>query len=268
MRTIADAHAFAGAIAETFGRKRSQEVPGANHPYSYTDFSSPRACSGARAATAWCETGDRVGTLCWNSFRHLDLFRGTCYGAVLHTLNLRLPSDQIAFIIIAEDQVIFVDASLFDFGIAFRSVPTVKQFCDSARREVGPTILNRSDMSNISSSMVRHIMAEWTRQRLHHVYTPDDRHPKGVLYTHRAIFMHSFAPCDGGRVRHCESDTICRSCRCFSPMLGIRRRIVTGSKIVLTGRQLQPVDIAADSKRTRDVYRRSSTIWIGCRFLR
>src|ERR671936_10345 len=46
------------------------------------------------------QQGDRVGTLCWNSHRHLELYFGiTCFGAVLHTLNLRLAADQLAFII-------------------------------------------------------------------------------------------------------------------------------------------------------------------------
>jgi len=60
------------------------------------------------------QPGDRVGTLCWNSYRHLELYFGiTCYGAVLHTLNLRLAHDQLAYIINhAGDSVIFVDASL------------------------------------------------------------------------------------------------------------------------------------------------------------
>jgi fatty-acyl-CoA synthase len=58
--------------------------------------------------------GDRVGSLCWNTHQHLELyFAVTCYGAVLHTLNLRLSPDDLAFIINhAEDRVIFVDQSL------------------------------------------------------------------------------------------------------------------------------------------------------------
>src|SRR5215469_9007057 len=44
--------------------------------------------------------GDRVGTLCWNTHQHLELyFAITCYGAVIHTLNLRLSCDDLAYII-------------------------------------------------------------------------------------------------------------------------------------------------------------------------
>src|SRR5579871_2675368 len=62
------------------------------HSYTYADFHH-RVHSLAHALTALgVKAGDRVGTLCWNSYRHLELyFAVPCYGAVLHTLNLRLP---------------------------------------------------------------------------------------------------------------------------------------------------------------------------------
>ena len=58
--------------------------------------------------------GDRVGTLCWNHQEHIEAyFAIPCMGAVLHTLNLRLPPPQLAQIINhAEDRVIIVDDSL------------------------------------------------------------------------------------------------------------------------------------------------------------
>ncbi|HEY2536528.1 MAG TPA: AMP-binding protein, partial [Solirubrobacteraceae bacterium] len=58
--------------------------------------------------------GDRVGTFAWNNQRHFELyFAIPCVGAVLHTLNIRLFAEQLTYIANhAEDQVIFVDASL------------------------------------------------------------------------------------------------------------------------------------------------------------
>ena len=60
------------------------------------------------------EQGDRVGTFAWNNQRHLELyFAVPCFGAVLHTLNIRLFDDQLSYIVShAEDRVIFVDDSL------------------------------------------------------------------------------------------------------------------------------------------------------------
>src|SRR5579864_3899303 len=84
------------------------------HRHSYADFHGRVHAVARGLERLGVQPGDRVGTLCWNSFRHLELyFAIPCYGAVLHTLNLRLPSDQLAYIINhAEDKVIFVDASL------------------------------------------------------------------------------------------------------------------------------------------------------------
>src|SRR5690606_7168689 len=60
------------------------------------------------------------GTLAWNTYRHLELyFALPCMGAVLHTLNLRLPVEQLVYIIQhAEDTVLFVDDSLLKLAEA------------------------------------------------------------------------------------------------------------------------------------------------------
>ena len=57
------------------------------------------------------EQGDRVGTFAWNNQRHFELYMAIpCTGAVLHTLNVRLFSEQLVYIINhAEDRVIFLD---------------------------------------------------------------------------------------------------------------------------------------------------------------
>ena len=62
------------------------------------------------------ERGDRVATFAWNSQRHFELYLAVpCFGAVLHTLNIRLFPEQISYIVgHADDQVIFVDGSLVE----------------------------------------------------------------------------------------------------------------------------------------------------------
>ncbi len=60
------------------------------------------------------QQGDRVGTFMWNNQTHLEAYLAVpCMGAVLHTLNIRLFPEQLAYVINhAEDQVIIVDASI------------------------------------------------------------------------------------------------------------------------------------------------------------
>src|SRR5580704_5134247 len=84
------------------------------HRYTYADFHKRVHRLAWTLERMGVKPGDRVGTLCWNSYRHLELYFGvTCFGAVLHTLNLRLAADQLAYIINhADNRVIFVDASL------------------------------------------------------------------------------------------------------------------------------------------------------------
>src|SRR5262245_44988855 len=66
--------------------------------------------------------GDRVATLCWNHDRHLEAyFAVPLLGAVLHTLNLRLHADELAYIARhAEDRVVLVDESLLPLLDRFR----------------------------------------------------------------------------------------------------------------------------------------------------
>src|SRR5947207_15773804 len=73
--------------------------------------------------------GDSVGTLAWNSYRNLELYYAVpCMGAVLHTANLRLPRDQIAYIINdAEDKILFLDEDLLPL-VERLSLDSVRNF--------------------------------------------------------------------------------------------------------------------------------------------
>ena len=87
--------------AKLFSRKEiASKSPDGMHRYTYADFHRRAHRVAHTLEKLGIQPGERVGTLCWNSYRHLELYFGvTCYGAVLHTLNLRLPSDQLEFII-------------------------------------------------------------------------------------------------------------------------------------------------------------------------
>src|SRR5499427_7122207 len=83
------------------------------------DAKSSRAARARRLASALrglgIRAGDRVATLAWNHHQHLEAYFGVSMsGAVLHTLNLRLHPDELAFIINdADDRAILVDETLF-----------------------------------------------------------------------------------------------------------------------------------------------------------
>ena len=104
--------------------RRMRSFPDAGEILTLTDDGVTRASHGAIVAridrlarvlaTLGVTRGDRVGTFAWNSQRHFECYLAIpCAGAVLHTINLRLPAEQIAYVINhAEDRIVFVDDSL------------------------------------------------------------------------------------------------------------------------------------------------------------
>ena len=87
---------------------------GSLHRYTYADFGARTRCLAGALQRLGVRPGDRVATLGWNHYQHLEAYFGIpMTGAVLHTLNLRLHSDELAFIVNdADDRVLFVDESL------------------------------------------------------------------------------------------------------------------------------------------------------------
>ena len=80
------------------------------------------------------EPGDRVGTFAWNNQSHFELYMAIpCVGAVLHTRNIRLFAEQLAYFIQhAEDQVIIVDATLVPLLAKVRDqMPSVKHITEN-----------------------------------------------------------------------------------------------------------------------------------------
>src|SRR5713101_6106749 len=115
--------------------------------YTYADFCERTARLAAALARLGVLKGDRVGTLAWNSHRHLEVyFAAPLMGAVLHTVNLRLSAQDITYIVNhAEDQVLIADASLWSIlepiRKELRSVKHVILMKDTPAAEIPPGTL-------------------------------------------------------------------------------------------------------------------------------
>src|SRR6476469_7826129 len=117
----------------------SRRVEGDLHRYTYRDCRQRARRVAHALAGLGVQMGDRVATLAWNGYRHMELYYGVSgSGAVLHTINPRLHPEQIAYIAKhAEDQYLVFDMTFLPLVEAFAAhCKTVKGFvmmCDRDR---------------------------------------------------------------------------------------------------------------------------------------
>jgi fatty-acyl-CoA synthase len=149
--------------------------------------------------------GDRVGTLCWNTQEHLEAYYAiSSMGAVVHTLNVRLFPDQLAYIINhGADRIILVDAPLVPLLLRIaKDLRTVERYIvigDAASlasaAELPGEILHYEDL--LAAELPEY---EWPaideRSAAVMCYTTGTTgDPKGVVYSHRSIYLHSLSIC-------------------------------------------------------------------------
>jgi fatty-acyl-CoA synthase len=145
------------------------------------------------------EPGDRVGTFAWNNQRHFELYMAIpCVGAVLHTLNVRLFAEQLTYIVNhAEDQLIFVDDSLVPLLEKLApQLPGVRHYVVMGDGEAGslPGALRYEELLYEAGAGAFDYPELDERQAAALCYTSGTTgNPKGVLYSHRSICLHSTA---------------------------------------------------------------------------
>ena len=250
-------------------REIASKFPDSIHRYTYTDFYARTHRLGHVLKQLGINPGDRVASLCWNSYRHLELyFAVPAIGGVLHALNLRLADDQLAYIINhAGDKVLFVDASMLPIFERLRGqIPCVEQIVaipDAPHHEPldYETLLAAAPPAayqwpNLDESDACAIC-----------YTSGTTgNPKGVLYSHRAMYLHSLSLAMVDNFGICERDVILQMVPMFHangwglPYAGV----MNGSKLVFSGRQLQPADIAFLIESEKVTFTSGvPTLWMG-----
>lgn len=177
----------------------SRAEEGHIHRYTYADMAHrSRKLANALKALG-VQPGERIGTLAWNGYRHLELyFAVPGSGLVCHTINPRLFPDQIRFIIDnAKDSYVFVDLSFVALieGVAAQ-LPKVKGFVIMTDRAhmpetTLPRVLCYEDLIDGQSDAF-----DWPRLDENAAsgmcYTSGTTgDPKGVLYSHRSTLLHA-----------------------------------------------------------------------------
>jgi fatty-acyl-CoA synthase len=242
------------------------------HRYTYADFSA-RVKRLAEAMTRLgIRRGDRVATLAWNSYRHLELyFAVPCMGAVLHTLNLRLPPDQLTYIANhAEDRALFADASLAP--LVERIAPdlkSVRHFVFMGEGSPPAQLAAAQDYEDLLAAGAGEF--DWPRLEENWAagmcYTSGTTgHPKGVVYSHRSMYLHSLALALSDSCGLSERDAAMPVVPMFHAMAWGFPYTATlvGAKQVFPGPHLQPRDLAELIQTEKiTVTAGVPTLWIG-----
>ncbi len=177
-------------------------VPGGVQEATYAQVGGNAARLANALARLGVGDGDRVGTFMWNNQQHLEAYYAIpCMGALLHPLNIRLPAEQVVFIANhAEDKVVIVDSSL---------LPLFAPMLPAMRTVTDVVINGSADHGLLGGFTGRvHDYAEliaaqpdsypWPdieeRQAAAMCYTSGTTgNPKGVIYSHRSIYLHAIA---------------------------------------------------------------------------
>jgi len=175
---------------------RSVEGPIVRTTYAEVHGRAKRVSSALKALGI--RQGDRVATQAWNTARHLEAWYGIMgIGAVCHTLNPRLFSEQLVYIINhAEDRVIFTDLTFLPILAQIRDqIPTVKHFIvltDEAHMTdaIPGALAYETLVASHSEDCAWGGFDENSPAGL--CYTSGTTgNPKGVLYSHRSNFLHT-----------------------------------------------------------------------------
>ncbi|WP_353947118.1 long-chain fatty acid--CoA ligase [Streptomyces sp. HUAS MG91] len=218
---------------------------------------------------------DRVATLMWNNSEHVETyFAAPAMGAVLHTLNLRLPAEQLVWIVNhAADRVVIVNGSLLPLlAPLLPKLPTVEHLVVSGPGDrsvldgAQPQVHDYEDL--IAGKPTTYDWPELDERRAAAMcYTSGTTgDPKGVVYSHRSIYLHSMQVNMTESMGLTDADTSL----VVVPQFHVNAwglphaTFMTGVNMLMPDRFLQPAPLAAMIESERPTHAAAvPTIWQG-----
>ena len=233
-------------------REIVSRTPAGMHRYTYRDYVERVDRLRTALAKLGVGPGDRVATFAWNSYRHFEIyFAVPCMGAVIHTLNVRLFPEQLIYIANhADDKVVCVDATLLPLFQKIRpeltSIRHVIVIPDDGK-PVDPAVGLDYEALLAASEPAQGYPAIDENSAAAMCYTSGTTgHPKGVVYSHRAIVLHTMVQVGADMMNLRAADTILAIVPLFhANAWGLPyAAVMTGAKMVWPGAFLQPQDVA------------------------